>query len=83
MSCGSHRVVKLLEHDMKIVDRVLERRMQTLTNMNKMQFGFMPGKGTVDAIFIVKRMEEYQKTTRCCIRVLLTWKRLLTEFQEK
>ena len=27
-----------------------------------MQFGFMPGKGTVDAIFIVKRMQEkYQK----------------------
>ena len=27
-----------------------------------MQFGFMPGKGTVDAIFIVRRMqEEYQK----------------------
>ena len=27
-----------------------------------MQFGFMPGKGTVDAIFIVSRMlEEYQK----------------------
>ena len=26
-----------------------------------MQFGFMPGKGTVDAIFIVRRMqEEYQ-----------------------
>ena len=30
--------------------------------MNKMQFGFMPRKGTVDAMFIVKRMqEEYQK----------------------
>ena len=30
--------------------------------MNEMQFGFMPGKGTVDAIFIVRRMqEEYQK----------------------
>ena len=27
-----------------------------------MQFGFMPGKGTVDAIFIVRRMqEEYQR----------------------
>ena len=27
-----------------------------------MQFGFMPGKGTADAIFIVRRMqEEYQK----------------------
>ena len=62
MSCRSYRGVKLLEHAMKIVERVLERRIQTLVNLNKMQFGFMPGKETVDAIFIVRRMqEEYQK----------------------
>ena len=62
MSCGSYRGVKLLEHAMKIVKRVLERQLQTLVNLNEMQFGFMPGKGTVNAIFIVRRMqEEYQK----------------------
>ena len=62
MSCGSYRGVKLLEHAMKIVEKVLERRIRTLVNLNEMQFGFMPGKGTVDAIFIVRRMqEEYQK----------------------
>ena len=33
-----------------------------LVNLKGMQFGFMPGKATVDAIFIVRRMqEEYQK----------------------
>ena len=58
MSCGSYRGVKLLEHAMKIVGRVLERRIRALVNLNEMQFGFMPGKGTVDAIFIVKRMQE-------------------------
>ena len=62
MSCGSYRGVKLLEHSTKIVERVLERRIQTQINLNEMQFGFMPGKGTVGAIFIVRRMqEEYQK----------------------
>ena len=62
MSCGSHRGVKLLEHAMKIVERVLERRIRTLINLNKTQFEFMPGKGTMNAIFIVRRMqEEYQK----------------------
>ena len=61
-SCGSYRGVKLLEHAMKIVERVLERRIRMLVNLNKMLFGFMPGKGTADAIFIVRRMqEEYQK----------------------
>ena len=44
MRCGSYRGVKLLEHAMKIVERVLERRIRTLINLNEMQFGFMPGK---------------------------------------
>ena len=62
MSCGSYRGMKLLEHAMKIVETVLERRIQTLVNLNEMQLGFMPEKETVDAIFIVRRMqEEYQK----------------------
>ena len=62
VSCGSYTEVKLLEYAMKIVERVLERQIRTLVNLNKMQFGFMPGNGTADAIFIVRRMqEEYQK----------------------
>ena len=32
ISCGSYRGVKLLEHAMKIVEMVLERRIQTLVN---------------------------------------------------
>ena len=58
MSCGSYRGVKLLEHAMKIVERILKRRIRTLINLNEMQFGFMPRKGIVDAIFIVRRMQE-------------------------
>ena len=37
MSCGSYRGVKLLEHAIKIVERVLERRIRTLDNLNEMQ----------------------------------------------
>ena len=36
MSCGLYRGVKLLEHGMKIVERVLERQMRTLVNLNEM-----------------------------------------------
>ena len=35
MSCGSFSGVKLLEHATKIVERVLERQIQTLINLNK------------------------------------------------
>ena len=58
ISCGSFRGVKLLEHAMKIVERVLERRIRKLINLKKMWFGFMPGKGTVDIIFIERRIQE-------------------------
>ena len=60
MSCGSYRGVKLLGHAMKIVEH--ERRIRTPISLNKMQFGFMSEKETMDAIFIVRRMqEEYQQ----------------------
>ena len=50
---------------MDIFERVLERRIRTLINLNKMQFGHMQGKGRVDAIFIVRRMlEEHQNEDR-------------------
>ena len=67
MSCGSKRGVKLLEYVMKIVGRIPERRIRILISLNKMQFGLIPGKRTVNAIFNVKRMQvEYQKRTRSC-----------------
>ena len=38
MSYGLYRGVKLLEHAMKVVERVLERQIRTLVNLNEMQF---------------------------------------------
>ena len=58
MECGSYRAIKLLEHGMKVLERVLERRLRMKVNIDDMQFGFMPGKGTVDAIFIVRQLQE-------------------------
>ena len=54
--------MKLLEYAMKIVERVLERRIQAPISLNTMLVGFMPGRGIVDAIVIVRRMHtEHQK----------------------
>ena len=58
MDCGAHRGEKLLEHAMKIVERVLEKRIRELVKVDDMQFGFMPKKGTTDALSILKRMQE-------------------------
>jgi hypothetical protein len=58
LECGSYRAIKLLEHAMKVVERVLEKRIREQVKVDKMQFGFMPGKGTTDAIFVVRQMQE-------------------------
>ena len=58
MDCGAYRGVKVLEHAMKIVERVLEKRLRELVKVDDMQFGFMLGKGTTDALFILRRMQE-------------------------
>ena len=56
ISCGAYRGVKLLEHAMKTVENVLERRLRSMVKVDEMQFGFMPGKGTIDVVFILKRL---------------------------
>jgi len=60
MECGSHRCIKLLEHGMNVVERIFEYRIWQFWQQRDtdMQFGFMKGKGTTDAIFIVRQMQE-------------------------
>ena len=59
--CGSYRGVKLLEHGMKVVERVFERRLRNNVTVNEMQCGFMPGKGMVDALFMARMLQKYGK----------------------
>ena len=47
--CGAYRGVELLEHGMKIVERVFERIIREVVKVNDMQCGCMPGKGTIGA----------------------------------
>ena len=58
MDCGTYRRVKLLEHAIKIVERVLENRIRGMVTTDHMHFGFMPGKCTTRALFILTRMQE-------------------------
>ena len=55
---GSYRAIKLLEQPMKVIERVLEKRIRCQVSIDNMQFGFMPGKGTTDAIFIMRQVQE-------------------------
>jgi len=57
MECGCYRGIKLLEHAMKVVERIFEHRICQQIDTDDMQFGFMKGKGTTDTIFIVGEVQ--------------------------
>ena len=54
---GCYRTVKFLEHGMKVVERVFEKWLCRIVSVNEMQFGFMPERGTINAVFILRRMQ--------------------------
>ena len=58
MERSNYRGLKLLDHVMEILERVFEKVIQRRVSIDDMQFGFMPGKGTSDAIFILRQMQE-------------------------
>src|SRR6267154_3262622 len=58
LECSSYRGIKLLEHVLKVLDRVIEARVRGLVKLEEMQFEFSPGKGTTDAISIVRQVQE-------------------------
>ena len=60
--CKNYRGIKLLTHTFKIWERVLDRRVRECTDIHESQFGFMPGRSTTDAIFILMQtIEQYRE----------------------
>ena len=58
LECGSYRGIKLLDHVMKVFERVIDKKIRSIVKLDDMQFGFTPGKSTTDAIFIVRQIQE-------------------------
>ena len=56
--CGNYRWKKLMSHPMKIWERIIDRKLREETTIGDEQFGFMPGRGTTDAIFAVWQLME-------------------------
>jgi hypothetical protein len=64
---SNYRGLKLLDQMLKLTERVMEGIIRTQINIDAMQFGFMPGRGTTDAIFIVRQMQEKHNVKRKCL----------------
>ena len=55
---GNYRGLKLTEQVMKILERIVDSLIRELVSIDDSQFGFVPGRGTTDAIFVVRQLQE-------------------------
>ena len=63
--CGNYRGIKLMNHTMKVWERIIEAKLRDRVEINKQQYGFMLGKGTTDAMFALRiLMEKYREGQR-------------------
>ena len=50
---------------MKVWERIIETRLRDKVEITKQQYGFMPGKGTTDAMFALRMlMEKYRRWSK-------------------
>ena len=57
LDCGNYGGLKLIQQIMKLQEGVLVYSTYQMVNIGEMQFTFVPGKGTTDAIFIVCQLK--------------------------
>ena len=55
---GNYQGLKLTDQVMKLLERVLDAFIREMVDIDAMQFGFVPGRGTTDAIFIINQLQE-------------------------
>ena len=71
LECSSYRGIKLLEHVMKIMERVIEGRVRKIVKIDEMQFGFYAWKGNHRWRFGERTMRGYLMRSFRGTRMLL------------
>jgi hypothetical protein len=57
-SCTNYRGIKLMSHIIKLWERIIKHRLRRVTNVTENQFGFMPGRSTMETIFLIRQLME-------------------------
>ena len=55
---GNYQALKLTEQAMKIPERIVDSLIRQVVSIDNSQFGFVPGRGTTDAIFVVRQLQD-------------------------
>ena len=57
-NCNNYRGIKLLSHTIKLWERVIEGRLRRTVEISENQFGFRPGRSTIEAIHLLRKLME-------------------------
>ena len=64
-NCSNYRGIKLINHSMKLWERVVETQLRKEVDICEQQYGFMPGRSTTDLMFALRLlMEKYREGQR-------------------
>ena len=55
---GNYQGLKLTEQAMKILESIVDGLIRQMVSIDDSQFGFVPGRGITDAIFVVLQLQE-------------------------
>ena len=58
MERGNYCGLKLTEQVMKVQERIVDGLVRQVVSIDDFQFGFVPGRGTTDAIFVFRQLQE-------------------------
>ena len=58
LDLGNYRGLKLTEQVMKVLERIVDGLIREVVSIDDSQFGFIPGRGTTDAIFVFRQLQE-------------------------
>ena len=61
---GNYHGLKLTDQVKKLLERVLDFNIPEMVNIDEMHFCFVSGRGTTDAIFIVRQLQEKYITAK-------------------
>ena len=50
LECGNYRGIKLMAHTMKLWERIIDRRIREIVELDDIQFGFRKGRSTTEPI---------------------------------
>ena len=55
---GNYHDLKLTEQVMKVLQRIVDGLIRQVVSIDDSQFGFVPGRGTTGATFVIRQLQE-------------------------